>query len=94
MMKKKYLALLNVLNNIPDDQGDYADVAAYVTQKTNGDPPNVETYRKKYLDYMHHPAYKERLGREMFGDSNITQDQKNLLNEEYEMVNKPITVEL
>ena len=82
-MKKKYLALLNVLNSMPDDQEDYADVAAYVTQKTNGDPPNVETYRKKYLDYMQHPSYKERLGREMFGDNyNPTKHQK-LVDVEY-----------
>jgi len=45
---------------------------------------NPEFYRLEYLKYMEHPSYKERLAREMYGDSIINEEQQNEVNAEYE----------
>lgn len=44
---------------------------------------NPEYYRSKYLKYMEHPSYKERLAKEMYGDALINEEMKKNIDEEY-----------
>src|SRR3989339_1551338 len=38
-----------------------------------------EFYRNEYIKYMEHPSYKERLAREIYGDSIITKDMQKII---------------
>jgi hypothetical protein len=49
-----------------------------------------ESYRKNYIKYMEHPSYKQRLAKEMFGDSIITKEKQDLLDAEYQRRRKQI----
>lgn len=44
---------------------------------------NPEFYINKYIKYMEHPSYKQRLAKEMFGDVNINEERQSIVNEEY-----------
>lgn len=44
---------------------------------------NQEFYINKYIKYMEHPSYKQRLAKEMFGDVNINEAMQNIVDEEY-----------
>lgn len=42
-----------------------------------------EDQRNDYLEYMNHPSYKLRLAKEMFGDRQLTSEEKNMVDNEY-----------
>ena len=42
-----------------------------------------EKYRKDYLEYMEHPSYKERLKKEMYGDTTLTPEMELSIENEY-----------
>jgi len=42
-----------------------------------------EFYRNEYIKYMEHPSYKERLAKEMYGDKVITNDDQQIIDNEF-----------
>ena len=43
-----------------------------------------EFFRSEFINYMKHPAYKERLAKEMYGDVPIDIDMQKIIDDEYE----------
>jgi hypothetical protein len=53
-------------------------------------PKAGEKYRTEYLEYMNHPAYKERLAKEMFGDVELDSQKEQAVSIEYDRRKKAV----
>jgi len=54
------------------------------TKNVIKNPDSLNSYKDSYKSYMIDPSYKERLKREMFGDSQINDEKIIRVNDEYE----------
>jgi len=70
--------------------GDFFNTNSFIDTNNRGylppsKPPNSsgEQYRAEYLKYMEHPSYKQRLGKELYGDAVIGEEEQLNIDRNY-----------